>query len=236
MNKDETKKEELHMKKEKLITRSLLLLVGAFFLGLGVSLSIRSMLGTSPISSIPYVLSLAAPALTVGSFTILFNVVVLLLQWAFLGSRFRWIHLLELPAVAAFGLCIDLTMWLTEGLAVESYVGRIALTVVSCAALAVGVYLMIRSEITCLPGDGLGLAIAERFGFPFSRGRVIVDSSLTILTIVLSLATLGHIAGVREGTIIAALLVGYFVSLLERYDTVVDRLLAMEDEEALSAS
>ena len=57
------------MKKENLIYRILFFLLGMFIMSFGVALSIRSNLGTTPISAPPYVLSLFT-SLSVGTYTI----------------------------------------------------------------------------------------------------------------------------------------------------------------------
>ena len=55
------------------------LLIGLFIMAFGVSLSVRCDLGTTPISSIPYVLSFQYP-LSLGTITIIFNVLLILIQ------------------------------------------------------------------------------------------------------------------------------------------------------------
>lgn len=59
--------------------------IGLFINSLGVSFITTADLGTSPISSIPYVLSLNAP-LSLGQFTILFNLLIVLVQLPILKS------------------------------------------------------------------------------------------------------------------------------------------------------
>ena len=55
-----------------LVRRHLTLLVGLLIMSFGVAFSIKAGLGTSPVSSVPYVLSLIVP-MTVGETTILIN-------------------------------------------------------------------------------------------------------------------------------------------------------------------
>lgn len=61
------------------IKRYLVFVIGLFINSLGVSLITKASLGTSPISSIPYVLSLKLP-FTLGEFTIFFSVFLIILQ------------------------------------------------------------------------------------------------------------------------------------------------------------
>ena len=61
--------------------RYLMLLLGLSLMSLGIAFSIRSALGTTPISSLPYALSLLTP-LSVGALMILLNLVSVGLQIA----------------------------------------------------------------------------------------------------------------------------------------------------------
>ena len=70
------------------LKRYLLFLVGLFINALGVSLITKASLGTSPISSIPYVLSLNFK-FTLGNFTIFFSIFLILLQILILRKNFK---------------------------------------------------------------------------------------------------------------------------------------------------
>ena len=61
------------------VKRYLVLFAGLWIMAFGVAFSIKANLGTSPISSVPYVVSLFAP-LTVGNATILMHCVFILIQ------------------------------------------------------------------------------------------------------------------------------------------------------------
>lgn len=91
----------------------LVFLVGLFISSLGVSLITKADLGTSPISAIPYVLSLHFP-LTLGQFTVAFSLFLILLQLLMLRRRFKAEHLLQIPISVAFGAFIGLTMVLLD--------------------------------------------------------------------------------------------------------------------------
>lgn len=62
-----------------LLKRYLILLAGLAIMAFGVAFSIKASLGTSPISSVPYVISLFTP-LTVGTATILMHCVFIVIQ------------------------------------------------------------------------------------------------------------------------------------------------------------
>lgn len=82
--------------------RYVIFLIGLFINALGVSLITKASLGTSPISSIPYVLSLNFP-FTLGNFTILFSILLILLQLFILRKNFKWENILQIPVSIASG-------------------------------------------------------------------------------------------------------------------------------------
>ncbi len=211
--------------------RLLMFVLGAYIMGLGVALSIRSSLGTTPVSSVPYVLSLAVPALTVGTFTILMNTLFVLAQWAVLREEFGRRHLLQVPAGVFYGLFTDLNLWLLSGLLPVHYLGQLLLALLSCAVMAVGVFLTVRSGVTCMPAEGLTLAISRTFRLAFGKTKTGFDSALTATAVLLSLIFVGGIQAVREGTLLSALLVGNIIAWIQRNTAFVDRALASEEEQ-----
>ncbi|MFA6837763.1 MAG: DUF6198 family protein, partial [Dysgonamonadaceae bacterium] len=76
------------MGKEKIRLRILLFITGVYFISLGIALSIRSDLGTTPVSSIPYVFNILFPGISVGAFTIFMNSVLILTQFLILKNKF----------------------------------------------------------------------------------------------------------------------------------------------------
>lgn len=82
--------------------RYLIFILGLFVNSLGVSLITKANLGTSPISSIPYVLSLNFP-LSLGNFTVIFSLLLIFLQLLILGRNFKSEHVLQIPVSFAFG-------------------------------------------------------------------------------------------------------------------------------------
>lgn len=196
------------MKNNKLILRSSTFLFGLFIMAMGVALSVKANLGVSPISCIPYVYSFLFPY-TLGELTIAFNILIILLQILLLRRRYRLIQLIQLPVVFAFGYFIDLSMNLLNNWQLTNYIGQMLVCLLSCAVLALGVYLEVKAKITYLPGEGLALAISETFKKEFGKSKVGVDSGMVILGIISSYIFLHQLQGIREGTIIAAIIVGF---------------------------
>lgn len=75
------------MSKAELVRRYVLFLFGLFVNSLGIALTTRANLGTSPITSVPYVLSIRFP-LSLGMFTLFFSLLLIAIQLIILGKRF----------------------------------------------------------------------------------------------------------------------------------------------------
>ena len=200
----------------KLILRVLLLIVGLFFLALGVALSTKSGLGVSPSASVAFVLSEIFP-LSMGAFTTLLNLLYILIQLVILRKDFHPTRLLQLAVVFLFGYFTDFTLHLVSGLAVNFYPFRLFLCVLSCAVMGFGVFLEVRANIIVMASEGALSVIASKTGKEFGTIKIINDCLLIILTILLSFIAFHRIDAVREGTVIAAFLVGLFTQLYNRH-------------------
>lgn len=190
-----------------LLRRYLLLAAGLFIMAFGVAFSIRAGLGTSPISSLPYVLSLITP-FTVGTATIALHVTLILLQILLLRRRYDPIQLMQLPVALVFGMLTDFSVWALQGLVPASYPGRWVLCILGILLVGVGVSFEVTAGVVTLAGEGMVLAVCKVFPIPFARAKVGFDVTLVVLASALSLMFLGYLAGVREGTLAAALCVG----------------------------
>ena len=192
------------------LPRLSLLLLGLLLLAFAVAISIRSDLGTSPISSLPYVYSFIVP-LSVGTLTILMHIFMIIGQHILLRQDFRWTRWLQLPVGVVFGFAIDLMLWLTQSWEPNNYLQQMLYCLLSCIVTAVGVCMVIKANLIFLAGEGLYQAFSMRFNWNFASCKLYGDIVLVSLAVISSYMVLHHIVGVREGTIIAAVLVGILV-------------------------
>ena len=197
------------------LKRYLIFLVGLFVNSLGVSLITKANLGTSPISSIPYVLSLNFP-FTLGNFTIFFSIFLIVLQLIILRKNFKLEHILQIPVSIIFGYFIDLTMILFFWVNPEAYIMKIVYLLIGCLILGVGVYMEVLADVVMLPGESFVRAIVLTWKTNFGTTKICFDVSMSVIAAVLSFIFAGKLAGVREGTVIAALLVGFIARLIAK--------------------
>ncbi len=210
--------------KTELIKRYIFLLAGLFVNGLGVSFITKAGLGTSPITSIPYTLSLGFTP-TVGMFTLVFNIFLVILQVILLRRNFQLQNLLQLPIIALFSFFIDLTMSLLGFMQPETYAMKVVSLIVGCLILGFGVFMEMVANIAMLPGEATVRAVSDVFSTDFGKTKIAFDSSMTVIAAILSFIMFRHLDGVREGTIVAAILVGFIARLFKKYIGGIEKIL-----------
>lgn len=190
-----------------LIKRILILCFGLFIMAFGVAFSIKAALGTSPISSLPYVISLISP-LTVGTATIAMHCVLITLQIVLLRKHYQLLQLAQLPIAFLFGYMTDFAVWAISPLQANNYFISILYCIIGILFVGIGVSLEVNARLVPLAGEGLVLAVCQAFHRQFPQTKIGFDCTLVILAVLISLFALHNIEGVREGTAAAAVFVG----------------------------
>lgn len=191
--------------------------VGVLVNSFGIALITKAALGTSPISSVAYVLSLALP-LTLGQFTFAMNTVFIALQPVLLRREYRPIQVLQIAVNVVFSAFLDVSMGLLSWLEPTTLPVQLAALLAGCVILGVGVAVEVAPDVLMVPGEGLVRAIyivvSRRFGSArFGTIKNLFDISLMLIAVVLSFAFFGRLNGIGVGTVVAALLVGRIVNL-----------------------
>lgn len=203
------------MSKQELAKRYLFFVAGLFVNSLGISLITKAEMGTSPISSIPYTLSIGfAPSL--GMFTLFYSLLLICLQLVILRSRFPKEYWLQIPVSLGFSCFIDLTMGMLDFLNPQSYLWQLVSLLIGCVVLGVGVFMEMAANVVMLPGECTVQAISSTLHTDFGKSKVAVDMTMALVAAVLGLVMYQELAGVREGTFISALLVGFLARTFQR--------------------
>lgn len=200
-----------------LFRRYVLFVLSLFINALGVAFITKALLGTSPITSVNYVLSMFTP-LTMGQWTILLNLTFVLLDLLFMTRedlrRERTSYLLQIPISLSFGLFIDCAMLMLFWLEPVAYAAKLLWLIVGCFILAAGIALEVRVNVAMTAGEYLVQVICRRHHFDFGYTKLAFDLTLVLLACLLSYLFMSDIRGVREGTVVAALAVGPIVHFL----------------------
>ena len=193
---------------------------GWFILGVvlnsfGIALITKAALGTSPISSLPYVLSFAfAPSL--GQFTFLVNLLFIAGQALLLRRDFAPVQLLQILVNVVFSGCIDVSMALLGWLQPDSLPLQLLSLAAGCAVLAFGISMEVAPDVLMVPGEGMVKALSRATHHKFGSTKMAFDVTLVATAAVLSLLFFHRLQGLGLGTILSALLVGRLVNLCNR--------------------
>lgn len=192
-----------------------ILFVGLFIMAFGVAFSIKAALGTSPISSLPYVTGRIS-GLTVGQTTIILHCTLILIQILSLRRRYELIQLMQLPVAFVFGWMTDVAVAAVSGVSCAGYLQQWLLCLIGIVLVGIGVAFEVIADVVMLAGEGTVAAFVKLTGKPFPTLKVIFDCTLVIIAVILSVMFLHGVEGVREGTVAAALLVGPTSKIVKR--------------------
>ena len=200
-----------------LVRRYILFVIALFINAFGVAFITKADLGTSPITGINYVLSMFTP-LTMGQWTIVVNLLFLVLEMPFMRREDyrtdKVLYLLQIPVSLCFGSFIDCSWALLGWLRPAGYAMQVAALVAGCVVLAVGIALEVKANVGMAAGEYFVRAISRRLRGDFGFVKLAFDVTLVVLACAVSYAAMGSVRGIREGTVVAALIVGPIVHFI----------------------
>ena len=199
------------MSRKELIHRYALFVFSVLVNAFSIAVITRALLGTSPISSVPYVLSLAT-TMTMGQYTIIMNFVFIVMEIVLMPRKEvkekRYELMSQVPITLLFGFFIDVSLNMLTWLIPGTYLLQVVTLIVGCFILGLGISLEVKADVAMVTGEYLVRILTRYIRWEFGYVKVLFDATLVIIACVLSLIFLGRIEGVREGTIVAALIVG----------------------------
>lgn len=191
-----------------------LFLIGLFIASMGVALSTKAGLGTSPVASVPYSISLVNHLLTFGWWLNICSVVQIIVQIALLRKKCKPIEIIIQTVLAfLYGYLTDFSCKLISGLQVNSYLVQFAFMILSCIVLGFGIWIQFKGGVAMLPGEAMNRAISEVTGRSYENIKIFFDVLYIIVAAVICFIFVGKLEGVREGSIIAAILIGNIIKL-----------------------
>ena len=196
------------MKKNKWIARIAAYAIGLLILAFGVAFSVNSNLGVSPANSFPYVVSLILNTKMGNCVTVIF-ICYILLQIVILRKDFQWINLSQILFSTLFGKFVDFAKMVLDGFCFPTYAGRLLMLAISIVLIAIGISMYMGAKLVNMPTEGLASAIAAKLpNKEFHQTKVMVDCASVGTALILSMCFLGGLQGIREGTIISAIVIG----------------------------
>ena len=183
--------------------------IGLFIMTVGIALSVKSNLGVSPVSSIPYTMT-CVWGIEMGKATIIFHAALVLIQILILRKRFRPINLLQVVVGIVFGYFTTFCNYLATYLpTTDNMVMRIVLMLVSTVFIAVGIFFYLPADLIPLAGEGVMQAVSDVTKIEFSKVKIGFDCSMVVISVITCLICIHSLGSVGVGTVIAAFLVGF---------------------------
>lgn len=206
----------------KMVKRYLLFIIGLFIAAMGVALSTKAGLGTSPVASVPYTVSLMSGLLSFGGWLNLWSLLQIIVQVILLRKRCNPLEIIIQTALAfLYGYLTNFACYLIGSMQVKGYISQFLCMLAGCFVLAFGIWVQLKGNVAMLPGEAMNRAISTVTGKRYENIKIAFDVAYIGVSVVLGICFLGGLKGVREGSIIAAILIG---SIIKGYNRIWDKV------------
>ena len=197
---------------------------------LGIALITRSGLGTSQISSLPYIWSLADQRISYAAATFVVNMAFVAIQIVLLGRSFFPGQLVQIVANVIFssflGLQMDLLSWYQPTFFPIQLLGCL----LGCCILGCGIAIECAPSLTYVPGEGIVHALAQVSGKRLGSVKVIFDAVLVASAVALSLVLFGTLNGVGIGTVLTVFVTGNVVNFVNAHLPLIGKIRSLIEE------
>ena len=199
-----------------IVARFAFFMLGVAINSFGIVLITVGNLGTSPISSVPYVFSLAFPQLSFGMTTFIWNILFIMIQVVLLRRRFKPSQFLQIIADILFSSAIDVSSTILWFLDPQALWERLLCVVLGCLILAFGIVIEVAPNVIVVPGEGLVRALSIVTKVRYGTVKVAFDVTLMVIATICSFIFFGRLNGIGIGTIISAIIVGLFINAINK--------------------
>lgn len=183
---------------------------------MGVAFSTKAGLGTSPVASVPYSVSLVSSIFSFGGWLNLLSVIQIVIQIMVLKGKCNYVEIFIQTVLAfIYGYLTNFSCYLIRNLSADTYIIQFVYMLAGCFILAFGIWIQLKGNVAMLPGEAMNRAISKVSGRRYENIKIFFDVLYIALSAVICLVFIGKLQGVREGSIIAAILVGNIIKLYE---------------------
>ena len=205
------------MNKKELTKRYILFIISLFFAALGVAFTKHGELGVTPISSVANVMSCKFDSLSLGTWLIIWNCILIVGQIVILRKEFQPIQFLQVPLSFLFGWFTDFGMWMVSFIPADTYPVRMLMVLIGIVILGFGVSLSVIANVIMNSGEAFVKAVSDKIHMNFGNVKIGFDVLCVVTALILSLIFFNFkIVGTREGTIISAFMTGVIVKFFNK--------------------
>lgn len=189
---------------------------GLYLITLGVAFSIKSGLGSAPVSSIPYAMNLIW-LVNIGVATFIFHAILVAIEWALLRDDFNRKHFLQVFVGVLFGAFTSFSVSLMAFVpSADNLIVAFVMIALSILLIALGLFFYVPTNLIPLSVEGVTQAVAIVSNRPFSKIKVYIDCCIVMTALILSYGFMGELGSVGIGTILGALFIGTTVKYIHK--------------------
>lgn len=189
---------------------------GLYLITLGVAFSIKSGLGSAPVSSIPYAMDLIW-LVNIGVATFIFHAILVVIEWALLRDDFNRKHFLQVFVGVLFGVFTSFSVSLMAFVpSADNLIVAFVMIALSILLIALGLFFYVPTNLIPLSVEGVTQAVAIVSNRPFSKIKVYIDCCIVMTALILSYGFMGELGSVGIGTILGALFIGTTVKYIHK--------------------
>lgn len=189
---------------------------GLYLITLGVAFSIKSGLGSAPVSSIPYAMNLIW-AIEIGVATFIFHTLLVLIELILLRRDFKKKHFFQVFVGVLFGAFTSFSVSLMYFIPpANNFIIALIFSILSIFFIALGLFFYVPTNIIPLSVEGVTQAIAIVSNRPFHRIKIYFDVCVVLTALILSYGFLGEFGSVGIGTVLGALFIGTTVKYIHK--------------------
>ena len=189
---------------------------GLYLITLGVAFSIKSGLGSAPVSSIPYAMDLVW-AIEIGVATFIFHAILVLIELVLLRRNFKPKPFMQVFVGVLFGAFTSISVSLMGFIPpADNFIVALLMSVLSIFLIALGLFFYVPTNIVPLSVEGVTQAIAIVTNRPFPKIKVYFDVCVVLTALIISYAFLGSFGSGGIGTILGALFIGITVKYIHK--------------------
>ena len=190
--------------------------LGLFVVAVGAALSVKSDMGVSPVTTIPYTVTYIR-GVDMGITTFLFHLLLVFIEFVLLRKNFKLKNLLQVAVGVVFGLFTSLCNYLVFLIPFpDTMVVRIVLLILSIVAVALGLFFYVPAEIMPMAVEGLMLVISEVTGIKFSTIKIALDIAFSLISLIVCLIAVHNMGSVGTGTVVSAITTGLVLKVITR--------------------
>ena len=189
---------------------------GLYLITLGVAFSIKSGLGSAPVSSIPYAMDLIW-LVNIGVATFIFHAILVVIEWILLRDDFNRKHFLQVFVGVLFGAFTSFSVSLMAFVpSADNLIVAFVMIALSIFLIALGLFFYVPTNLIPLSVEGVTQAVAIVSNRPFSKIKVYIDCCIVMTALILSYGFMGELGSVGIGTILGALFIGTTVKYIHK--------------------